>query len=291
MNTTHTAEHLAPTACTLGEGPVWHHGALWFVDIERGTLNRLRDDGFVESFDAGQRIGFATPTTRGDWIVGLQLGLARWVPGGSPPAVFHDPEPGEPNNRFNDGKADPTGRLYAGTINMPCDGPHAALYRIGTDLTVTSVRTGVTISNGLAWDARRHAMFYIDTPTQRITRYDWHADTGAIRNPTTAATFDPSLGSPDGMTIDAEGLLWVAMWGGSAVLRVDPETGDTLTRVEVDAPHVTSCCFGGDDIGTLYITTARAGLAENELGNAPRSGDIFSARPGARGLPTSLFAG
>ena len=282
---------VASPQATLGEGPVWHDDRLWFVDIDGCTLNALGDDGSIETWHAGQRIGFAAPTTRGDWIVGLQHGLARWNPALGIPAIFHDPEPERPDNRFNDGKADPAGRLFAGTLKLPCDEPVASLYRLDTDLSVSTVRERVTISNGLAWDAARRAMYYIDTPTQTVTRYDWDPASSEVKNPSALIRFDPTLGSPDGMTIDADGRLWVAMWGGSAVLCVDPEQRAIVRRISVEAPHVTSCCFGGPGLETLFITSARVGLSPDRLAESPRSGDIFAVTPGVSGLPVDLFRG
>ena len=279
------AEHLARTQCTLGEGPVWHDGALWFVDIESRTLSRFAN-GAITSHDAGQRIGFAAPTDANDWIVGLQQGLARFSPGKANPAIFARPEPGKPDNRFNDAKADPKGRLYAGTMHMPCTEPMGTLYRL--DDRPIPVVSGVTISNGLAWHEPSASMYYIDTPTRRVTRYDWNADTGDITNPHTAIHFDESQGSPDGMTIDRQGNLYIAMWGGSAVLVVDPVAGTIIETIAVNAPHVTSCTFGGPDLATLFITTARAGLSADKLEANPRSGDLFTASiPGAQGLPVT----
>lgn len=291
MNTELQASHHAHLAATLGECPVWHEESLWLVDIEEHRLHRLHPDR-RETFDAGQRIGFAAPALGRGWIVGLQRGLARWTPGDGPPRIINDPEPDRPDNRFNDGKADPAGRLYAGTLELPCTRPRGALYRLDHDLTLTRIRDRITISNGLAWDERRAAMYYIDTPTQRITRYDWDHATGAVSNPSELIRFDTKLGNPDGMTIDTDGRLYVAMWDGAAVLCIDPDAPTILRRIAVDAPRVTSCTFGGHDMATLYITTARVGLTPEQLEAHPRSGDVFAARiPGARGLPASRFTG
>lgn len=291
MNADLHAQPFAALAATLGECPVWHDDALWLVDIEERCFHRLCTDA-RHTYDAGQRIGFAAPALGREWIVGLQRGLARWTPGDGPPHVFDDPEPDRPDNRFNDGKADPAGRLYAGTLELPCTRPRGALYRLDHDLTLTRIRGPVTISNGLAWDTRRAAMYYIDTPTQSITRYDWDHASGAVANPSDLIRFDPALGNPDGMTIDTEGRLYVAMWDGGSVLCIDPDSPRILRRIAVDAPRVTSCTFGGPNLDTLYITTARVGLSPAQLDAYPRSGDIFVARiPGVRGLPASRFTG
>ncbi|MEM1071434.1 MAG: SMP-30/gluconolactonase/LRE family protein [Planctomycetota bacterium] len=294
-----TSRPLRIASAALGEGPVWHEGALWFVDIEGRSLHRADTATTTRTdYDAGARIGFAAPTARGDWIVGLQHGLHAWSPGSGTPVLLTDPEPHRPDNRFNDGKADPTGRLYAGTLHIPCQEPAAALYRLDAGATTARLRTGVTISNGLAWDAQARTMYYTDTPTGRIDAYRWDPDTGDITERRTAFRFTDSQGSPDGMTIDRDGQLWIALWGGGAVVRLCPREQRITAHIAVDAPHVTSCTFGpepalpdSDTLGTLYITTARTGLDGSALQRHPRSGDIFVAdvrkKTGATGSPAT----
>lgn len=294
----------------LGEGPVWRDEALWCVDIEGKRLHRIDlETGKHDAFDAGARIGAAVPTQRdGEWLVGLQHGLALWRPdAGGLPEVLVDPEPDQPGNRFNDGKADPCGRLFVGTMDMACQQPTGALYRVDSDRRVTRLLDGVTISNGLAWDTEKHTMYYIDTPTQRVDALDWDPATGQISGRRVVIDLTDEPGGPDGMCIDADGRLWVATWGGGAVLCIDPGTapgttkpnapvsgpggGEIVGRVTVAAPHVTSCCFGGPDLKTLYITTARIGMNAEQLEKQPRSGDVFAVkvdRPGLPCVPTQI---
>jgi sugar lactone lactonase YvrE len=132
-------------------------------------------------------------------------------------------------------------------------------------------------------------MYYIDTPTRAVTAYDFNSQTGDISNPSTVIEIPKELGAPDGMTIDSEGMLWVALWGGFGVVRIDPESGSILSKVDVPAPQVTSCTFGGDSLDTLYITTARVGMHEDKLAEFPSSGNIFAVNPGVNGLPVTPF--
>lgn len=289
---TYTAEPVFPLQAQLGEGPVWQDDAFWCVDIEGKTLNRFDPATKAHAaFDADQRIGVAVPTDNdGEWLVGLECGLAFWRPeDGAPPAVFATPEADRPGNRFNDGKVDPRGRFFAGTMSMQCDAGCGALYRVGADRLPAKVLDGVTISNGLSWDAAANTFYYIDTPTRRVDAFDWDPATGAIANRRKVIEFAEGLGSPDGHCIDAEGKLWVAMWGGGAVLRVDPASGRVVGRVEVDAPNVTSCCFGGPGLSTLYITTPRIGMDAAASARHPHAGDVFAAEVEYFGLPTEKF--
>ncbi|MEM7624215.1 MAG: SMP-30/gluconolactonase/LRE family protein [Planctomycetota bacterium] len=287
------AEPAFALQAALGEGPVWHDGSLWCVDIEGRRLHRFDSDtGRHESFDAGARIGVAVPTDQtGTWIVGLQHGISMWRPeSGVGPEVFFDPEPDRSGNRINDGKVDPRGRFFVGTMDMACREPTGALYRVDADRAVTRVVDSVVLSNGLAWDAERNTLYYIDTPTQRVDAFDWDPDTGVIAGRRTVIDLSNTPGSPDGMSADADGRLWVATWGGGAVLCIDPgdataNAGHIVGRVAVSAPHVTSCCFGGPDLKTLYITTARIGMSHEQLASQPHAGDVFAARVDRPGLP------
>lgn len=328
------ARHALSVQTKLAEGPVWHAGALWFVDIEGHRLHRFdpaapstspagaRPAQRHQSWDAGQRIGCAIPARDGSWILGLQAGVARWRPGLDQPTILHTPEAGL-GTRFNDGKADPMGRAFLGTMHLSIEPAKASLYRLDPEPhpagTLTRILDRVTISNGLAWqldpNATRPAgpassaapvapphpdppphesglMYYIDTPTRRIDVMAWDHPTGCVSDRRVAHAFAEGLGSPDGMCIDSVGMLWVGMWGGSAVLRVDPVAGRVIDRIPIPAANVTSCCLGGPKLQTLYITTASVGLSPEQREKQPLAGDIFEAditNTGATGLPADLF--
>jgi sugar lactone lactonase YvrE len=282
----------------LGEGPVWDHRTrrLHWVDITRGRIHWLdtTDPTAVRgTCEVAEMVGFAAPTADpAVWAVGLKSGLGFVRLPSGPVTRFAAPEPDLPDNRFNDGKPDPAGHLWGGTMVMRGGGRTGSLYRVDGNLHVARQFDGVGISNGLAWHAGRRAFYYIDTPTLRIDRFDWDAASGAISGRRSFVEFDPSEGRPDGMTIDAEGHLWIAFWGGWGLQRRHGETGELLARLTVPAERTTSCAFGGEDFGTLYITTASIGMKPEEFdARQPFAGHVFACRPGVHGLPTDLFAG
>ncbi len=286
------AELVLDCRCQLAEGPVWWEGQLWFVDIEGKTLNRFDPTTKQHAvYDAGQRLGFAVPTDRaGEWIVGLQEGLARWTPAkGGLPEIFARPEAGKDRViRFNDGKTDPNGKLFAGT--MPLDGAKhlGSLYRVDGDMGVTTAIDKISLSNGLAWDVARRTMYYIDTPTKQIDAIDYDAATSEISNRRTIHKIEDGIGGPDGMCIDSAGNLWVALWGGRRVRCVDPTHSQVVTEIPVPANAASSCCFGGDDLKTLYITTAKLGEG-SDSSTHPHAGSIFAVRLDVPGLATVPF--
>ncbi len=147
----------------------------------------------------------------------------------------------------------------------------------------------VSISNGIVWSLDSDKMYYIDTPTQKVMVYDFNIETGEISNPKIAIEVSSDLGAPDGMTIDEEGNLWIALWGGSAVGCWNPESGELLRTVEVPAKNVTSCAFGGDNLETLYITTARTSTSDEELEKYPNAGGVFKTNPGVKGIKAFFF--
>lgn len=280
----HAAQLALDLGCTLGEGPTWWRGALWFVDIEAGTLHRFDPvEHRHTAHHLGGRVGFAVPTEGGAWVVGRDASIARWSEGDAAAEVLRRVEPDDVGTRFNDGKCDPRGRLYAGTMHLEAEARRGSLYRVQPDGRADVVVLETTISNGLAWDELRGAMYYIDTACGTIDRFDWDGETGSISGRTPIAT--PEGGAPDGMCIDGQGFLWVSLWGGSRVARIDPATGEETDSVGLPCPHVTSCCFGGEDLSELWITTARFGMSDEQLTEYPQAGGLFVARPGVGGLP------
>ena len=189
--------------------------------------------------------------------------------------------------RFNDGKVDPQGRFYAGTMHHGQTEILGALYMLQGDGSVTAVLEEVGISNGLAWSADGKTMYYIDTPRHLVDAFDVDLATGALSNRRVIAEFADS--SPDGMAIDVEGCLWVACWGGKRVERIDPSNGERLAIVRVPASNTSSAAFGGPNLDDLYITTAREGLTDAQLATEPHAGDLFVAHPGVSGPPAHRF--
>jgi sugar lactone lactonase YvrE len=195
------------------------------------------------------------------------------------------------NLRFNDGKCDPSGRFWVGTLALDNRRRGAVLYRFDKDKSIHLMLDSVSISNGIVWTADKKTMYYNDTPTGTIQGFDYDDKTGAISNRRVVVRIPRGMGSPDGMTIDAEGNLWVALWGGGAVGKFNPATGELLQKVVVPAPNVSSCAFGGDNLETLYITTARAWVNADKLATFPLSGGLFSVKPGVRGVPAEFYKG
>jgi sugar lactone lactonase YvrE len=191
---------------------------------------------------------------------------------------------------MNDGKVDPQGRFWAGTTDIDHRPGLGTLYRLGADLTVSPMLADVTISNGLDWTADGATMYFIDTPTRQVDRFSFEPSTGSISDRKRAVTIRPGAGDPDGMTLDADDHLWVALWDGWAVERYAPN-GDLELRVEVPAAQATSCTFGGSDLDVLFITTAQKGFSVGGRPDQPQAGGLFACRPGVRGRPAHRFAG
>ena len=205
--------------------------------------------------------------------------------------ILADPEHDLPENRFNDGKCDPAGRFWAGTLSLEGKRGTCNLWRLDADLSVHKMLEGVSVSNGIVWTADRTAMYYVDTPTRRVDRFDYDHDTGEIDNRSVAVRIPDGMGFPDGMTIDSEGMLWVCLWQGGKVSRWDPVTGELLATVDLPASNVTSCAFGGEELDQLYITTARITIDEERLKEQPLAGGLFRADVGVTGVPAYEFAG
>jgi sugar lactone lactonase YvrE len=186
--------------------------------------------------------------------------------------------------RMNDGKCDPAGRFWAGTMDYGESRPIASLHVY--DGTARTVLDDVTISNGLAWTPDRRGMYYIDTPTGRVDVFDYDEGTGQITNRRPFAEVEG--GHPDGMTLDDEGCLWVALWGGGAVRRYDP-SGRPAGIVHLPVTNVSSCAFGGPGGTTLFVTTSQQGLSEQQKAAEPDAGRIFRADPGVSGPPATAF--
>jgi sugar lactone lactonase YvrE len=277
------AQHLLATACIVGEGPLQHSsGDLLWVDIERHQLFRWdrRGEPAVETFD--EPIGAVAETTTRELLVAGASGL--WlVDAAAPPRLLIPLPDAAPEMRMNDGKADPSGRFVGGTMRRrPPREPVATLWSFA-DGNATELVTGVRTSNGLAWSEDGSTLFFIDTPTQRVDAFDYALESGAVANRRTVVEVPAAAGKPDGMCIDDEGGLWVALWGGGAVHRY---VGAELTEiVEVPTPYVTCPIFATPTRDQLVITTA----SEPFEGDAPAgAGDLYLADVGVTGSPPYL---
>lgn len=287
------AELIVDAQAELGEGPYWDAESkqLYWVDIT-GKKLRIYDPitggEVVRSFD--QMVSAVIPTTTGGLLLAMEDGVYLSQTEGSP-VLLTSIEADLPRNRANDAKCDRQGRLWVGTMSMDDEPKAGGFYVVESGGFTRQVLSGIGCSNGMAWDYSRSKMYYIDTPTRQVDVFDYEEESGRISNRRLAFQIPTTTGYPDGMTIDSEGMLWVAHWGGGCVSRWNPDTGEQLGLIRVPAPLVTSCTFGGDDLTELYITTARIGMHEKELHDYPFAGGLFMVKPGVSGLLPGNFQG
>ena len=283
---------LFPSQCILAEGPLWHkerNSCLW-VDIERGILYEYNwNSKEVNTWSFDHRVTMVIQAKDNEVILSLDRSIARFDLETEQLQWLVHLEKELPNNRCNDGACDSQGRIWVGTMALDIAEGAASLYCIDKDGTVSKKIPDVTISNGLAWTADDRTFYYIDTPTQNVQAYHYDKQTGEITLDRTAIKIPEEMGSPDGMAIDEEGMLWIAHYGGSGVYRWNPQNGDLLDKIEVPAPHVTSCAFVGGNLDKLMITTAQENMSEEELQKYPQSGNIFLSDVKVKGLPAYKY--
>ena len=272
----------------LGEGPIWdaRTSELLWVDVMAGIVHRLDPTtGTDRTLDAGQPVGAVVPRIAGGYALALRDGFA--VAGDAGVRLVAPVDEDRRELRMNDGACDSAGRFWAGTMRLDEAPGAGALYRLDADGGVQTMLTGVTISNGIGWSPDDTCMYYVDTPTGGLDAFDFDAASGTISNRRRIATIDDGDGFPDGLAVDAEGAIWVALWEGWAVRRYAPD-GELLAAVDVAAARVTKAAFGGPRLDRLYITTAAPDAADPAQ---PHAGGVFGVDPGVRGLPPRAYAG
>ncbi|MXV50155.1 SMP-30/gluconolactonase/LRE family protein [Pedobacter sp. HMF7647] len=286
QNETADVRLIVDAKAKLGEGSVWDNESnkLYWIDIE-GRKFHIYDPATRQdkAFSVGERPGTVVPAGKGKALIALQSGIHSIDVKTGALAFITDPIK-NPNIRFNDGKCDPSGRFWVGTMHLQYVKGAAVLFRFDPDHSVHTMLTDVTISNGIVWSPDKRTMYYVDTPTGKVDAFDFDNKTGEISNRRTVINVPSELGSPDGMTIDSEGKLWTALWGGSAVARWDPASGKLLQKIGVPAANVSSCAFGDKDFKTLYITTAQDD-------KHPLSGGLFAARLAIKGVRAEKYKG
>jgi len=274
----------------LGEGPHWDgtKRELLYVDIEGSSVLRYnpvtKEQGKVTIVGQGG-VSLVVPVNgeTDQYIISTGRDLQRMVWDGvssAPTSLTRilsiDAE--FPNSRFNDGKCDNWGRLWAGSMSNGGNLPDATLYRIQRGIA-TAMEPGIRISNGIAWTSDNSLMYYIDTPTRKVDVFDFNGVAGTIGNRRTVYDFDQAGeepgASPDGMTIDANGHLYVGCWGGYQMIHIDPTTGRKVKSIPFPTANITSAAFGGENLDTLFVTSATSGLSQIDLAGQPAAGSLF----------------
>jgi len=282
-----------PASAFLGEGPHWsvRDQKLYFVDIlAPAVCIGDPDTGAYKSIPVPELIGFVIPRQSGGFIAGMHGEIRGLDLDSGHTTTIARPESDRPGNRFNDGKCDRKGRLWAGTLAIDTSPGQGRLWRIDTDGAAREMDRGFNVSNGLGWSPDDKTFYFADTPRQQVYAYDFDLESGEIANRRIFVTLPEAEGKPDGLTVDAEGFVWVAHWDGWCVTRYDPE-GKVERVVNLPVPRPTSCVFGGADMQTLFVTSARIRLSAAQLAEAPLSGSIFSIDTGIKGLPETVFGG
>ncbi len=279
---------------TLGEGSIWddRRKCLFWVDIYQGILHRLDpSNGKHQSIEVGGFLGSVVPSDSDDVVLLKNRSFVSLNWEKKSFETLGEVEKDLEDNRFNDGKCDPAGRYWAGTMPQAEDGPFGGLYCMNHDLSIEKKLSDISISNGLVWTSDKKTMYYIDTPTKQVWAFDYDNETGSINNKRVAVEIAEDEGFPDGMTIDSENKLWIAHWGGYQVARWDPLTGKKLFSVKMPVSQVTSCAFGGAHFDQLYITCARKGLSEEALSKEPLAGSlfVFDTKGQFKGVPANRF--
>src|SRR5665213_242539 len=282
-------------SCLLGEGPVWNgrEKKICWVDILNGEIHEY---DVVQkkrnTISVHQMVGAIAPEKNAHYVAALQHGLGFINRQTGEVKMIADPEADIRGNRFNDGKCDPAGRFWAGTMPLSEDSPAGNVYSMDGHFSIQKKISGVTVSNGMAWSLDRHTLYYIDSPSHEVVSYTYDEVTGNISDKKRIIEIVKEEGSPDGMTIDGDGMLWIAHWGGWKLSRWDPDAGKKIDELIMPVSKVTSCTFGGDHGDDLYVTSARVDLTEKELEKQPLAGSLFVIRnSGFSGMPCFEFAG
>lgn len=272
----------------LGEVPFWHpdEQLLYWADIYNHRVHKFNPaTGATQFFDVGEVVGCIAPAGNNRLIIGQRHRIAflDTISGKVTPILDIE---NNPDIRFNDGKCDRSGRFWFGSTSSSGK-PQGSLYCYDLD-GLHILQTGLTISNGLGWSPDDKTFYLTDSPLKTIYAYDFDSQSGSISNRRVLVDLQAESFFPDGLTVDKDGCIWSAMWDGWCIIRFDPK-GKEILRVMMPVQRPTSCTFGNQDLGTLYITTASVGLSEIEIQNSFYSGDLFSLQTDTSGLPANHF--
>lgn len=277
----------------LGEGPMWNarDESIWFVDIKGPAIHRWTPGtGARRTWDMPSSIGSFAFRPGGDLLVGLRSGFSFFDPRSGAITLVVAPEADLPKNRPNDGKCDRDGRFWCGTMMDGGAEAVGSLYRIDLDRSCAKVLSGIRVPNSIAFAPDGRTMYFTDTRQGDIRAYDYDRASGTLGAMRALAAAGHAPGSPDGSTVDADGCLWSARYGGGLVVRITP-AGKVDRAIRLPVTQVTAAAFGGPARDTLYITTAAQNLSADALAQQPLAGALFAVRPGVTGLPEADYAG
>lgn len=277
---------------SLGESPTWSvkEQSLYWIDINAPSLNRFDPQtGRNVAWPMPEAIGCFALREGGGFVAALRSGIWFVDPDGKLKRKVADAPYDPAHYRFNDGRADAQGRFWAGSMNEKRDASTAQLYRLDPDLALVPVISGIMTSNGLAWSPDSLTMYHADTPTRTINAWDFDPATGDVSNRRVFVRFSAETDRPDGGAVDREGCYWSALYRGGKIVRLSPR-GEMLAAFPLRAMCPTMCAFGGPDLKTLYVTTARQLREPDELARLPQSGGIFAMRVDVPGMPEPKFA-
>ncbi|XP_037323419.2 regucalcin [Pungitius pungitius] len=293
-------ECVVKESALIGEGPVWEESeqTLMFVDIAGQKIHRWSPStNQIQSLETGGTVGFVVPRRSGGYVAGVGRSIVAvdWSTQMMTSLVAVDED--RTNNRLNDGKVDPIGRLLAGTMGKEeqpavVQRQQGSLFSVNSDLSVTKHLSQLDISNGMDWSLDQKTFFYIDSLSLTVDAFDYDKNSGEIGNRRVVYRMEKGEGLPDGMTVDSDGCLWVACYNGGRVIKIDPVTGVRLQTVSLPVTKTTSCCFGGPDYSDLYVTSACLGLDQSGRRQQPLAGSTFRVTGlSVKGQPSNAFSG
>ena len=283
-----TLRCVAPAGAIVGEGPVWDAaaGVLRWVDMAAPAMHVFDPATGQDRMDpAPYLVSAVLPAQGGRTVAITQNGVEAYDLATQALTALHDPESHLPGNRFNDAKTDSRGRIWAGSMSLDASMPSGSLYCFDSVRSARAVDGGFQVSNGLGWSPDDARFYFVDSALGTVFAYDFDADAGTLANREAFLTFRPEEGRPDGLCVDSAGNVWVAMWDGWRVACYDP-SGALVRTVDVPVPRPSSCCLGGADLKTLYITSASIRLPAPVLEDAPLSGGLFAIEVDIPGQPT-----
>jgi len=281
------AEVLYPSGCQLGESPAWHpeRESCFWVDIEGRSLHEYKWlEKSLTTYQLDFRVSLVIPGKNNEVILGLQGGIAKYNLDSRTLSWVTDLEINWENHRCNDGICDSKGRLWIGTMDMDFTSGVGSVFCIDKNKKIQKRIPKVSISNGMAWSNDNRRLYYIDSLTRKINSFFYKEGSGEIVFEKVAVHIPEEMGLPDGMAIDEEGMLWVALWGGFGIGRFNPNMGKRVAFIKIPTPHVSSCSFVGQKLEYLMITTAREGMSNEDIVRCPESGHVFIVKPSVRGV-------